>query len=155
LRSYLGQKGAQQREKNQSREKAGAGVQGPHPLDKILGEKKGREFLDPRTTTRAHARTRALFKGGQNGKDHKNAAERIDAANYVRGFFLGYEDSKKARRLAGFSYLGGTGMDMLLTLLHKKRSSGAYPLATMVMGLLAPFTQPLSKRVCEHEPPGI
>ena len=43
-------------------------------------------------------------------------------------------------------------MDMLLTLLHKKRSSGAYPLATMVMGLLAPFTQPLLKRVCEHEP---
>lgn len=46
-------------------------------------------------------------------------------------------------------------MDMLLTLLHKKRSSGAYPLATMVMGLLAPFTQPLLNRVCEHDPLGI
>ena len=94
----------------------------------------------------------ARFLGGKNGKNHKKAAERIDDANYVRVFFLGYENSKKARRLAGFSYLGGTGMDMLLTLLHKKRSSGAYPLATMVMGLLAPFTQPLLKRVCEHEP---
>jgi hypothetical protein len=133
--------------KESGRGKAGAGVQGPHPLDIILGEKKGREFLD--TTT--HAR----FLGVQNVQNHKKAAERIDDAIYVRVFFLGYENSKKARRLAGFSYLGGTGMDMLLTLLHKKRSSGAYPLATMVMGLLATFTQPLLKRVCEHEPPGI
>lgn len=70
-------------------------------------------------------------------------------------FFLGCENSKKARRLAGFSYLGATGMDMLLTLLHIKRSSGAYPLATMVIGLLAPFTQPLLNRVCEHDPLGI
>jgi hypothetical protein len=101
------------------------------------------------------ARVRARFLVVQNVQNHKKAAERIDDAIYVRVFFLGYENSKKARRLAGFSYLGGTGMDMLLTLLHKKRSSGAYPLATMVMGLLAPFTQPLLKRVCEHEPPGI
>jgi hypothetical protein len=101
------------------------------------------------------ARVHARFLRGTKWKNHKNAAERIDDANYVRGFFLGYEDSKKARRLAGFSYLGATGMDMLLTLLHKKRSSGAYPLATMVMGLLAPFTRPLSKRVCEHGHPGI
>jgi hypothetical protein len=132
--------------KESGRGKAGAGVQGPHPLDIILGEKKGREFLD--TTT--HAR----FLGVQNVQNHKKAAERIDDAIYVRVFFLGYENSKKARRLAGFSYLGGTGMDMLLTLLHKKRSSGAYPLATMVMGLLAPFTQPLLMRLCEDDPPG-
>jgi hypothetical protein len=43
-------------------------------------------------------------------------------------------------------------MDMLLTLLHKKRSSGAYPLATMVMGLLATFTQPLLKRAANTIP---
>jgi hypothetical protein len=29
----------------------------------------------------------------------QKAAERIDDANYVRGFFLGYENLKKARRL--------------------------------------------------------
>ena len=48
----------------------------------------------PRTTT--HARVRAFFEGG---KDEKNAAERIDDANYVRVFFSGYETPKDARRL--------------------------------------------------------
>jgi hypothetical protein len=42
---------------------------------------------------RAHARFLGVTKC-------QKAAERIDDANYVRGFFLGYENSKKARRLA-------------------------------------------------------
>jgi hypothetical protein len=76
---------------NRGREKAGAGVQGPHPLDKILGEKKAREFLE-------QLRARA-YLGVQRCKNHKKAAERIDEANYVRVFFLGYEKPKDARRL--------------------------------------------------------
>ena len=92
-----------------------------------------------RACTRAHAR----FLGAQK---HKKAAERIDEANYVRVFFLGYETSKDARRLklpsigrvsvceAGtdtpssgqsskldFSHLGVRGIDTLPTPLHNKR----------------------------------
>jgi hypothetical protein len=82
---------------NRGREKAGAGVQGPHPLDKILGEK--RRASSSNNYARARARARAHFLGVQRCKNHKKAAERIDEANYVRVFFLGYEKPKDARRL--------------------------------------------------------
>ena len=88
--------------KNRNREKPEPEYRGPHPLDIILGEKKGGEFLDPRTTTRAHnyARARAFFRGAKMQKSQKRkAAERIDDANYVRVFFLGYEKTEKSAAL--------------------------------------------------------
>ena len=48
---------------------------------------------------RVHVRTRARFLGVKRCKNHKKAAERIDDANYVRVFFLGYEKQKDARHL--------------------------------------------------------
>jgi hypothetical protein len=86
----------EQREKNRGREKPEPQCRGPHLRDIILGEKKAREFLA--TTTRARTRAHA-FLGAQNTqKAHKGAAERIDDANYMRVFFLGYETPKDARR---------------------------------------------------------
>src|SRR5829696_3100355 len=81
--------------KNRNREKPEPEYRGPHLRDIILSKKKARELLDPRATTRAHAR----FLGVQKCKNHKKAAERIDDANYVRVFSLGYETPKDARRL--------------------------------------------------------
>jgi hypothetical protein len=52
---------------NRGREKAGAGVQGPHPLDKILGEKKAREFLE-------QLRAR-LFRGAKMQKSQESRGE--------------------------------------------------------------------------------
>src|SRR5829696_2630121 len=61
--------------KNRNREKPEPEYRGPHPLDIILGEKKGGEFLDPRTTTRAHAR----FLGVQRCKNHKKEKPRRES----------------------------------------------------------------------------
>src|SRR5829696_7809121 len=50
--------------KNRNREKPEPEYRGPHPLDIILGEKKGREFLE-----QLRARARACFLGYETSKD--------------------------------------------------------------------------------------
>jgi hypothetical protein len=52
---------------NRGREKAGAGVQGPHPLDKILGEK--------RRASSSNNYARAFFRGEKMQKSQESRGE--------------------------------------------------------------------------------
>jgi hypothetical protein len=58
---------------NRGREKAGAGVQGPHPLDKILGEK--RRASSSNNYARARTCARAFFRGAKMQKSQESRGE--------------------------------------------------------------------------------